>query len=119
MISPFDLLKTHLDLEPLTRLQSAPSGGQGAGPVPGSVEGCHAHHVRGVAGQVFKLHPELRQEKSAQAFRFILQLKLPEIDLQTELKKKEFRIFQQKYRNKKGPFFLANKLKKGTFFDTL
>ncbi|TNN71539.1 hypothetical protein EYF80_018225 [Liparis tanakae] len=38
---------------------------QGAGPIPGSVEGCHTDHVGGVARQVFKLHPKLRQEQNA------------------------------------------------------
>lgn len=71
----------HLDSLQLTCLLSAPSSGQGAGPVPCSIEGCHADHVGGVARQVLQLHPELRQEQSAQALRLVLQLKLPEIDL--------------------------------------
>lgn len=60
---------------------SAPSGGQGAGPIPGSIEGCHADHVGGVAREVLQLYPELRQEQSSQALRLILELKLPIIDL--------------------------------------
>ena len=68
----------------LTCLLSAPSGGQGAGPIPCSVEGRHTHHVGGVARQVLQLHPELRQEQSAQALRLILELELPEIDLERE-----------------------------------
>lgn len=67
-----------------TCLLSAPSGGQGAGPIPCSIEGCHADHVGGVACQIFKLHPELWQEQSSQALRLVLELKLPEVDLRTE-----------------------------------
>lgn len=73
-----------LDSVQLTRLLSAPSGGQGAGAIPCSVEGWHADQVGSVACQVFDLDPQLRQEESAQTFRFILQLKLPEVNLQGE-----------------------------------
>lgn len=66
-----------------TCLLSAPSGGQGTGPIPCSIESCHTDHVGGVASQVFKLHPELWQEESTQALRLILELKFPEIDLHT------------------------------------
>lgn len=65
---------------------SAPSGGQGAGPVACSVEGCHADHVGGVARQVLQLHAELRQEQGSQALCLILELELPEIDLQKGFK---------------------------------
>lgn len=79
-------LQPHLDLLQLTCLLSAPSGGQGAGPVACSVEGCHADHVGGVARQVLQLHAELRQEQGSQALCLILELELPEIDLQKGFK---------------------------------
>lgn len=78
-------LQPHLDLLQLTCLLSAPSGGQGAGPVACSVEGCHADHVGGVARQVLQLHAELRQEQGAQALCLILELELPEVDLRKGL----------------------------------
>lgn len=65
----------------LTCLLSAPSGGQGAGPVACSVEGSHADHVGGVTCQVLQLHPELWQEQRSQALRLISELILPEIHL--------------------------------------
>lgn len=73
----------HLDpgLVRLTCLLSAPSGGEGAGPVPCGVEGGHADHVCGVACQVLQLHAQLGQEERPQPLRLVLQLELPEVDL--------------------------------------
>lgn len=66
----------------LTCLLSAPSGGQGAGPVACSVEGGHADHVGGVTCQVLQLHPELWQEQRSEALRLISELIFPEIHLE-------------------------------------
>lgn len=71
-----------LDLLGLTCLLSAPSGGQGPGPVPCGVEGDHADHVGGVTCQVLQFHPELGQEQRPQALRLISELILPEIHLE-------------------------------------
>lgn len=82
--STFSTLRSHPQLG-LTCLLSAPSGGQGAGPVARSVEGRHADHVGGVARQVLQLHPELRQEQRPQALRLVSELIFPEIDLERQI----------------------------------
>lgn len=45
-----------------------------AGSVPGRVEGRHADHVGGVAGQVLQLHPSFGHEQSPQPLRLFLSL---------------------------------------------
>lgn len=52
-----------------------------AGSVSGRVEGRHADHVGGVAGQVLQLHPSFGHEQSPQPLRLVLSLELPEVNL--------------------------------------
>lgn len=53
-------------------------------PFPRSVEGRHADHVGGVAGQVLELHAVLSQEECLHPLGEVLPLGLPEINLQTQ-----------------------------------
>lgn len=69
-------------LSPTCLLGLAPGGGA-ARPFPRGIEGCHADHVGGVAGQVLELHSVLSQEKRLHPFGEVPPLSLPEINLQT------------------------------------
>lgn len=71
----------------LTCLLSAPSGGQGPGPVPSSVEGGYADHVGGVTCQVLQLHPELGQKQRPQALCLISELIFPKKHLENQIEK--------------------------------
>lgn len=67
-----------------TCLLGLAGGGRAPRPLPCGIEGCHADHVGGVAGQVLELHTGLSQEKRLHPLGEVLPVGFPEINLQTD-----------------------------------